>query len=344
MSKKLKEFKCVVWDLDNTIWNGILLECGNVVLKPEIKMIIEELDNRGVINSIASKNNLEDTKAKLEEFNILRYFVCLEINWNSKSSSIRNICNKLNIGMDTILFVDDQDFELDEVKSELQDVSCINAEKYLDLLSMPRLNPRFITEDSKRRRLMYQEDMKRREDEQNYQGTTDKFLSTLQMKLSICEAKESDLKRAEELTIRTNQLNATGITYRYEELKKFLVDDKHKLFISELSDKYGSYGKTGLALVEIGENWHLKLMLMSCRVMSRGIGTVLLSFIMYNAKKHGNKLTADFKKTDRNRQMYITYKFSNFKEVFSTENDFIQFENDLSYIPDYPEFIEIITP
>lgn len=344
MDKELKEIKCVVWDLDNTIWEGTFLEDSEVTLKPEIESIIKELDSRGILNSIASKNNFEGARSKLEEFNILEYFIYPEINWNAKSVSVRNICSNLNIGMDTILFIDDQEFELDEVKIELEDVSCLNASEYLSLLDMPRLKPCFITEDSKRRRLMYMEDIKRKEDEKKYQGPSDKFLSTLQMKFSICEAKENDLKRAEELTVRTNQLNSTGITYSFDELKNFLSDETHKLFICELTDKYGSYGKIGLALVEISKCWHLKLMLISCRVISRGIGTVFLSFIMNKAKNYGNKLVADFKKTDTNRQMYICYKFANFREIFSDNSGFTQFENDLSYIQDYPNFIEVITP
>ena len=162
------------------------------------------------------------------------------------------------------------------------------------------------------------------------------------MHFFIHDAQEEDLKRAEELTVRTNQLNATGRTYDYDELNAFRLSDNHKLLVCELTDKYGSYGKIGLALIETGEEYrHLKLLLMSCRVMARGVGTVLLSHIMQETKKAGKKLRADFRKTDRNRIMYVSYKFANFKEVSSDDEGNTLFENDLSMIQPFPPYIDI---
>lgn len=337
-----KEVKCVVWDLDNTIWTGILIESDNIKLKPKILHIIKTLDSRGILQSIASKNNYDDAIRKLKEFGIEHYFLYPEINWNPKSASIAKIQKNLNIGIDTFLFIDDQPFERDETAAVHSAVECMDAADYIDMLSHPRLNPRFITADSKKRRQMYMDDIQRKEEEENYQDTPIKFLSSLKMKFIISPAKEQDLMRAEELTERTHQLNATGVTYGYDELNEIRKSDKYKLLICELIDKYGSYGKIGLALIEINETyWHLKLLLMSCRVMSRGVGTILLSYIMNEAKKAGKKLLADFRKTNRNKQMYITYKFANFKEKSSDKNGNILFENDLSFIHPFPLYIDI---
>jgi len=337
-----KEIKCVVWDLDNTVWDGILSENDELKLKPEIKDIIQTLDSRGILNSIASKNNFDDAINKLKDFGLYDYFLYPEVNWNSKSSSIKKISENINIGLDTFLFLDDQPYELDEVKSELDGVTCLNALEYKSILDDPRLNPKFITEDSKRRRLLYFENMERERDEEAFEGPPEKFLKSLDMTLYISEAEEKDLKRAEELTVRSNQLNATGITYSYEELNEYRKSSTHKLYICELVDKYGSYGKIGLALVDVKEKWHLKLLLMSCRVMARGLGTVLLSFIMNKAKEHDDRLYADFRTTSRNKQMYIAYKFANFKEVESNDQGKILLENNLERIQDYPSFVEII--
>jgi FkbH-like protein len=244
--------------------------------------------------------------------------------------------------MDTILFVDDQPFEREEVKSVHPDVTCIDAAEYKSLPDLPRLNPRFITKDSARRRKMYQDDIKRKKEEETFEGPSEKFLASLNMKFVIHGAEEEDLKRAEELTVRTNQLNATGKTYDYDELNAFRLSDSHKLLVCELTDRYGSYGKIGLALIEIKEDhWHLKLLLMSCRVMARGVGTVLMSHIMQETKKAGKKLLADFKRTDRNRQMYVGYKFANFKEKSKDDEGYILFENDLSMIQPFPPYIEV---
>ncbi len=340
--KKEKEIKCVVWDLDNTLWDGVLLESGQVRLKKNIPEIIETLDKRGILHSIASKNSFDDASKKLKEFGVEHYFLYPEINWNAKSVSLENIQKNLNIGMDSMLFIDDQVFEREEVQSVHKAVTCLDASKYLNLPAHPRLNPTLITEDSRRRRLMYLEEMQRNRKEENFQGPQEQFLESLDMEFLISEAHEEDLKRAEELTVRTNQLNTTGQTYSYEELNRFRISDSHKLLVCELNDTFGSYGKIGLALVEMTEtHWHLKLLLMSCRVMSRGVGTVLLSHIMQQAKSEEKRLLADFKKTDRNRMMYITYKFANFKEYSSNRNGISLLENNLSRIQPFPPYIDV---
>ncbi|MFB6366790.1 HAD-IIIC family phosphatase [Paenibacillus elgii] len=339
---KVKEIKCVVWDLDHTIWDGVLLESDGVELKPQIRSILAELDARGILHSIASKNHAEDAMAKLREFGIDHYFLYPEIHWNAKSTSVGNICANLNIGMDTILFIDDQAFERDEIQSVHAAVRCLDAADYDTLLAHPQLNPRFITEDSARRRLMYLEDFQRKQEEEAFSGPQEAFLASLGMKFVISEAWEEDLKRAEELTVRTNQLNATGYTYSYEELDRFRQSPDFLLLVCELTDKYGSYGKIGLALLELKEaHWHLKLLLMSCRVMSRGVGTVMLTYIMEQAKAAGKILHADFKHTDRNKVMYVTYRFANFKELENDGQGRVLLTNDLNQIQPFPPYIEV---
>lgn len=202
------------------------------------------------------------------------------------------------------------------MKAVHPEITCWDAVDYMSLLTDDRLRPVFITEDARRRRRMYLEADQRQQEEEKYEGPPEKFLASLHMKFVISEAGEQDLQRAEELTVRTNQLNASRKTYDYEELDFFRQSDSHLLLVCELEDKFGSYGKIGLSLIEeTGDTWHVKLLLMSCRVMSRGVGTILLTTILQEAKKRGKRLVADFKQTDRNRMMYITYKFANFKEI-----------------------------
>jgi FkbH-like protein len=342
----LKGVKCVVWDLDNTLWDGILLESNEVTLKSGVVDIIKELDRRGILNSIASKNNHNEALQKLKAFNIDQYFLYPEINWNAKSVSIGKIQKNLNIGIDTFLFIDDQIFEREEVAFLYPEVRCVDALDYLNLLEYPELNPRFITEDSSRRRVMYLEDAYRKEEEDNYQGPQEEFLKGLNMAFIISEAQEEDLKRVKELTERTHQLNSTGITFDYDELQAFIQSENHRLLICELQDKYGTYGKIGLALATLHDDeWHLRLLLMSCRVMTRGVGSILLYYIMNECKQEGKILKADFLRTDKNKIMYLTYKFANFIETSRDDaTGKIQFENDLSFIPAYPAFIDLKVP
>lgn len=337
-----KEIKCVVWDLDNTVWEGILLEGDNLELKPGIADVIKTLDQRGILHSIASRGDHTDAMKKLHEFQLDDYFLYPQISWNAKSQSIADIQKNLNIGMDTLMFIDDQLFERDEVNSEHPEITCINASEYLTLPSLPRLNPRFITKDSKRRRFMYLQDETRKQDENNFKGLHKEFLASMDIRFTISEAKNDDLERAEELTKRTNQLNATGSTYDYDELKMYLASENHLLFVCGLTDKYGDYGKIGLALVEkLKDYYHVRLLLMSCRVMSFGVGTVLLSHIMQMARKKGKKVRADFKHTGRNRVMFVTFKFADFKEIQSPESGTLLFENELTSIQEFPPYVNV---
>ncbi|XXX76162.1 HAD-IIIC family phosphatase [Sorangium sp. So ce134] len=333
--------KCVVWDLDNTLWDGVLLEDASVSLRRPVVNVIKALDARGILHSIASKNDHDTAMAKLEELGIAEYFLHPQINWSAKSASIEAIARSLNIGLDAIAFVDDQPFELDEVRFTLPAMRCINALEVEGMPSMPEMNPRFVTEDSRLRRKMYRADIERKRVEDTHQGTSEEFLASLGMRFCIAPARADDLRRAEELTLRTNQLNTTGDTYSYDELDRFRRSPDHDLLIASLDDKYGTYGKIGLALIERRpEVWTIKLLLMSCRVMSRGVGTVLLNHILRRAKGAGVRLRAEFVATDRNRMMYVTYKFAGFREVAKDGGRAVM-ENDLSQIQGFPPYMQI---
>lgn len=333
--------KCVVWDLDNTLWNGTLLEGDEVTLKDGILDILKTLDERGILLSIASKNNYEQAMEVLEKMGIKQYFLYPQINWNSKASNIETIQKELNIGIDTFLFIDDQEFERDEVNFQFPEVETVDASCYKQLLDMPRLSPAIVTVDTRRRRLMYMEDKKRNESEREFIGPRSEFLKSLNMKFKISASTEEDLLRLEELTKRTNQLNSTGIQYSYQELEQFMNMQEYDLWVCELTDKYGSYGKIGLAVVhKIEDRWIIKLLLMSCRTVSKGVGTVLLSFLMKEAKAQNKKLFAEFKRTEKNRQMLITYQLANFSKVES-DGEIALLQNDLTQIQEFPNYIEV---
>jgi FkbH-like protein len=344
-SQKAQPVKCVIWDLDNTVWHGVLAENDDLVLKDEVVNIIVALDKKGVLQSVASKNNYDDAIKKLEQFGLLEYFLYPQINWNAKSSSIELISKSLNIGMDTFLFIDDQPFELEEVKLAHPQIEIFDAADYLSLTKFSRIESIAIADDAALRRMRYMDDMRRHRSEEEFIGTPEAFLASLNMVFTISRAAPEDLLRAEELTVRTNQLNSTGITYSADELFEFMHSDTHELLICELTDKYGSYGKIGLTLIEKSESFDVvKLLLMSCRTAARGVGSVLLSYLMAQAKIRGNRLRAEFRRTDRNRQMLVTYQFSGFVEKDRDSEGNILFEHDLTSISEYPDYIKVLHP
>ena len=336
-----RKIKCLVWDLDNTLWSGILAEDPDVTLSPGAADVIRTLDQRGILHSIASRNDYKQAMAKVEDFGLKEFFVYPQINWGTKSASIRKIAESINIGLDTIAFIDDQAFEQDEVKSVHPDVQCFGSEELATLLERPELMPRFITEASRHRRQMLQADLIRNMAEERFEGAQDQFLASLNMHLQIYPARESDLQRAEELTLRTNQLNTTGRTYSYDELDELRKSPDFHLWVASLEDIYGSHGTIGLALVEdFRSDWWIRLLLISCRVMNRGIGGVMINYIRDRARDAGVNLMADMIMNDRNRMMYMTYKFNHFREV-NRSGDVTIFENDLAQVRSFPDYLRI---
>lgn len=311
----MRKIKCVVWDLDNTIWNGTLLEDKEVKLNDKVKKVIVELDKRGILQSISSKNNYEDAMKKLKEFGLEQYFLYPQICWKLKSESVRKIQEQINIGMDTMAFIDDQRFELEEVTFSCPEVLCINASEISELLDREEFQPRFITADSKNRRKMYMNDIKRKEEEEVFEGSASEFLKSLNIDIEVAYATVEDLKRVEELTIRTHQLNSTGYTYTYNELCKLTNDECHKLLVVSMKDRFGTYGKIGIILLKMIQNdIIIKLFLLSCRVMSRGIGSILINVIKKRVQEQGRRLCAEFIPNKKNRMMKVMLMLNGFEE------------------------------
>lgn len=331
-----RSVKVVVWDLDNTVWDGVLLEGDAVTVRPGVYQTIKELDRRGILQSIASKNDPTLALEKLGTLGIAEYFIYPQIGWNAKSESVKTIATKINVGIDSLAFIDDQSFEREEVAYSHPEVLCLDACEVPDILERSEFVPRFITDESASRRLMYMSDIQRNALEQDFKGPKEEFLATLDLELTIARATEADLQRAEELTRRTHQLNTTGYTYSYDELKAFMSSPDHDLLIASLTDRFGTYGKIGLCLVERSSSyWTIKLLLMSCRVMSRGVGTIVMSYLIGLAKRSCVTLRAEFVRTDRNRLMYVSYRLGNFNTI-SENGDVLLLENDCSVVQEFP--------
>src|ERR1039458_7752339 len=160
--KESKKIKCLVWDMDHTLWDGILVEDGpaNLRLKPQIVEILRKLDERGILHSIVSKNNREEALSVLKAFGIEEYFLCPQISWQPKSEGITAIARQLNIGVDTLLFVDDSEFELQEVKAVHPEVRVLNADSYREIAEMEVCQVP-VTQESRERRKMYQVESER---------------------------------------------------------------------------------------------------------------------------------------------------------------------------------------
>lgn len=335
-----EKIKCVVFDLDGTLWEGTLAESDDVKLKKGVKELLEQLDRRGILMSLASKNNFDTAKKILCREGIFDYFLLPQISWNPKSLALEEISAGLNLSLREFAFVDDTPEERDEVLFAHPEVRVYDAEKLLNIPDYEEFCPKFVTEDSRLRRKLYQNDLRLKEDEKRFCGTNEEFLKTLGMKLTVSKVRDGDLERVEELTRRTHQLNSTGRTFSFEELNRIKDDENYIFLIVSLENRYGDCGKVGLALMEKSDDaYTVKLLIMSCRVMSLGIGSAMLVYLSSLALRDKKRLLADFVFTDRNRIMYITYKMFGFSD--NSEEDapsaLLEWDGEARTMPEYFE-------
>jgi methoxymalonate biosynthesis protein len=307
--------KCLVWDLDDTLWRGILAEDGDVSLPDEVRRVIVDLDERGILQSVASKNDHDHAWAALVELGVAEYFLLPRIGWGPKSDSVREIAERLNFAHRTIAFIDDQPTERAEVAFHLPEVRCYSADQAALLTGLPEFSPVRATTDSRRRRKMYQAGFRRDAVRAEFRGPDAEFLRSLDLRVDITRAGEQELSRVEELTLRTSQMNATGVYYSDATLRGLLADPDHEVLVVTMADRFGPYGAVGILLVQAHDSvWHLKLLATSCRVVSLGAGATVLDWLVDQAAAAGVHLVADFRRTDRNRMMEVAYRFAGFTD------------------------------
>ena len=210
--------KCVVWDLDETLWRGVLGEGDDVTPAPGALDVVKALDTRGILQSIASRSDPAPAEERLAALGLLDCFLAPQIGWSEKTTSLQAISRALDLPLDTFLFLDDDAFERDAVRFAHPEVRVAGARAIPTLLDRPDLRPLHVSEDGRQRRQLYQREALMRRDEEAFAGPRIDFLRTLGMALTIAPATGADLDRAAELTARTHQLNTTGLTYSPAEL------------------------------------------------------------------------------------------------------------------------------
>ena len=261
------------------------------------------------------------------------------------AKNVAEIAETLNIGLDSVAFVDDNPFERESVKAVLPEVQTFDAADYLQLPDLPEMQMKYDTPEARSRGQMYVEEATRREEEQEFEGRREAFFNSLGMKAYPGIATQDDLHRISELVTRTNQFNSTGIRYSDDEIAAFFEAADHEFYIASLEDKYGDYGRCGVALVRREEDiWNIEILLVSCRVAGRGLGTAFISYLTHEAIKSGcRQVRAKYIKTDRNRQIGLLYKIIGFdKDKELSDDTSSVFVYDLSEGPaPMPEWIKM---
>ncbi len=273
------KIKCVVWDLDETLWHGRLLDGDLPRLRPTIPEILQELDKRGIIHSIASTNHHDHTWPHLDRLGVAEYFIAPQIHMGSKVDSIKRISEALKYHFAHIAFIDDDPMERDMVQSMLPEVLVLSESDYLNLPHMPVFQPIYQTEEGTRRRQMLREEMERDKAVLKYH-TVEEFLHSCEIVFHGRIAQEKDFNRLSELAHRTNRMNVNGVRYTVEQIREWSKARGRYIALSELKDKYGDYGVVAAALLkEMEDGVHIEALWISCRVGKKGLPGAFFSYL-----------------------------------------------------------------
>jgi FkbH-like protein len=297
----LPPIKCIVWDLDNTLWSGTLVEGDELTVRPGITELLKYFDDRGVLMSIASKNDAQPALARLKQFGIDEYFLYPQIDWSPKSPKIKKIAQQLNIGLDALAFIDDNPFELDEVADALPLVACLNSDALHQLSSNPRFQGS-VTKESRQRRRYYQQQIAREVEQTAFAGDYTEFLRSCKIVLEIAPYQPADEQRIAELVQRTNQLNFSGRKYSRTQLQEIINSPALDKYVLRCSDRYGAYGTVGFCIIqELERELRVSDFMLSCRVQGKFVEQALFSHLFERHNRHvAQALWVNFHSTERN--------------------------------------------
>ncbi|MBW7905764.1 MAG: HAD-IIIC family phosphatase [Phycisphaerae bacterium] len=337
---KRSPVKVIVLDCDNTLWGGIVGEDGLAGIRlgetypgwcfQQFQRQLDQLSRLGFLLALNSKNNEADVRAVFEQHRgmvlKLDQIAAMRVNWSDKVSNLRELAEELNLGLDSFVFIDDNDFELNFVREQLPQVTCLKVPEQPWLL--PDLLPgargvdrlRVTAEDRKKSEMYAQE--RRREHFRTQAGDLQAYLRGLEIHLTFEPFDEAQhLARAAQLTQKTNQFNLTTRRYSEAELKNAVAGGA-RVYLASLRDRFGEYGRIALAIVRPDENQApalapgarigtpatgprgactLDVFLMSCRVIGRGVEDSFLRLVMRRAREAGfDSMRAEFIPTARN--------------------------------------------
>jgi FkbH-like protein len=361
---KSKTKKCIVLDLDNTLWGGIIGEDGIEGIKlgnaaPGIEYVdfqrsLLSLYNRGVILAVCSKNNYDDAIKVFQEhpFQILKeeHFAAMRINWQNKASNIAELAKEINIGLDSMVFFDDNPVERAQVSQTHPEVLVVDLPKnprlYRETLeNLDVFDVLSLTKEDMARGEMYAGKRKRAELETSMDSIED-FLRTLDLKVRIKPVDDFDTPRVVQLIGKTNQFNLTTRRYTDAEIKQFREEDTSVVYSMAVMDKFGDEGVVGVAIVKKkDDDWWVDNMLMSCRVIGRSVETALLAKIVKDARSEGaSRIIGEYIPTKKNPPAASVYENHGFRMPAQTENDgtswILNLESDTVDVPEWIELTE----
>jgi FkbH-like protein len=358
--------KVLVTDLDNTLWGGIIGDDGPNRIKignetPEgrifadLQMYIYHLSKRGIFIAISSKN---EKHLALEGFvnvnSILKItdFANVQINWNIKSDSIRSICKFLNVGLESVFFIDDNPVEREEVNTSCPEVLTPNVsdDPYTFLQALKFYDPFCIgveplDEDISRNRSI--ESIKQQTDLLAKAKSYDEFLKNLSIKVAIQKITNKNFDRVLQLNNKTNQFNFTTLRLKQDELSDIMNDKNNINLTYNVSDKFTNYGLTGIIFLEVGnDKITVKNWVMSCRVFKKTVEIAVLNEVVKIARnKKILKIHLKYISTIKNNLLLSFLKDNGFQQLRQDNNtfDFQEWVLDLSKKQEFKHYVEVLS-
>jgi len=328
-----KVCKVLVTDLDNTLWGGVVGEDGieGITLSADypgaayraVQRVMLDLYYRGVILAICSKNNLADATAVLENHPgmLLRpqHFAALRINWNDKVENLRAIAAELNVGIDSLAFLDDNPVERARVRAELPAITVIEIADdpmaYARTLRDTPVFERLALSNEDRERGQYYAEQRQRLDLEQSVTSLEGFYEALRQEVKIAPVTPQTLVRVAQLTQKTNQFNLTTRRYTEQQIAEMAASLDWRVYALSVKDRFGDNGLVGIAITrDTGEVSEIDTLLLSCRVIGRTVETALLAFLVEQSRSRGKRrLQGWFIPTKKNtpaREFYATHKFT----------------------------------
>jgi len=327
-----KTAKALVVDLDNTLWGGIIGEDGMTGIKlgaeypgagyQALQRAMLDLARKGMLLAICSKNNPDDAMEVLEKHPgmLLRpkNFAAMRISWNDKVQGLREIASELNIGIDSLAFLDDNPFEREQVRAQLPEVAVIDLpEDPLQYAATLRDEPVFerlsLSAEDQQRTTFYSEQRERAHAEQTFQSKED-FYRFLEQEAEIAPVVPATLARVAQLTQKTNQFNVTTRRYGEQQIAELAAQPGSRVLSIRVRDRFGDHGLVGVSITrDQDEACEIGTFLLSCRVIGRTVETALLAHLADSAARRGCKqLTGWFLPTKKNapaREFYQQHGF-----------------------------------
>ncbi len=352
--RRSKKVKCVIVDLDNTMWKGVIRDVG--VENLEIRIdgerfhwnVLAILHARGILIGVISKNDqyLElDIKAFIKSHLAGTEFVCFKLNWKDKWENLLEVRQQLNIGLDSIAFIDDSRFEREQMKVMLPDVRVYDQNIFEQLLYLPEFQPEFITNESKNRTKFYVQDTERKEFQSML--TREEFLRQCRFKIKVEKMQPYQVDRVTELIQRTNQLNTSIKRYTKNQIIFYSQNRNCDIFTVSVSDKFGDYGLVGVCIGFHKSNiYEIDTLLFSCRVMSKGVEDYMLTSVLnYAGTNNFDKVVLRFNQGPKNDQMRAILSDNNFVEsVVDDEQLVYSFDLKQQQIKPFPEWFPSLQP